>query len=98
MVERFFLAVPWGCLRFVIVVFSDHTHLLYFIPYTTAASHLKYVEKQQRKQENNSRIVMNLFVSEMETKHISVRLPSSSLSCLLQINSSQMDKNIESCA
>ena len=22
-----FLAVPWGCLRFVIVVFSDHTHL-----------------------------------------------------------------------
>ena len=28
MVERFFLAVPWGCLRFVIVVFPDHTHLL----------------------------------------------------------------------
>ena len=23
-----FLAVPWGCLRFVIVVFPDHTHLL----------------------------------------------------------------------
>ena len=31
MVERLFLAVPWGCLRFVIVVFPDHTHLLYFI-------------------------------------------------------------------
>ena len=29
MVERLFLAVPWGCLRFVIVVFSDHTHLLF---------------------------------------------------------------------
>ena len=29
MVERLFLAVPWGCLRFVIVVFPDHTHLLY---------------------------------------------------------------------
>ena len=29
MVERLFLAVPWGCLRFVIVVFSDHTH--YFL-------------------------------------------------------------------
>ena len=28
MVERLFLAVPWGCLRFVIVVFPDHTHLL----------------------------------------------------------------------
>ena len=30
MVERLFLAVPWGCLRFVIVVFSDHTHLLFY--------------------------------------------------------------------
>ena len=28
MVERLFLAVPWGCLRFV--VFPDHTHLLFF--------------------------------------------------------------------
>ena len=31
MVGRLFLAVPWGCLRFVIVVFPDHTHLLFFI-------------------------------------------------------------------
>ena len=30
MVERLFLAVPWGCLQFVIVVFPDHTHLLFF--------------------------------------------------------------------
>ena len=29
MVEWLFLAVPLGCLRFVIVVFSDHTH--YFL-------------------------------------------------------------------
>ena len=29
MVERLFLAVPWGCLRFVIVAFPDHTHLLF---------------------------------------------------------------------
>ena len=28
MVDWLFLAVPWGCLRFVIVVFPDHTHLL----------------------------------------------------------------------
>ena len=27
-VERLFLAVPRGCLQFVIVVFPDHTHLL----------------------------------------------------------------------
>ena len=31
MVEWLFLAVPWGCLRFVIVVFPDHTHLLFMI-------------------------------------------------------------------
>ena len=31
MVERLFLAVPWGYLRFVIVVFPDHTHLLFLI-------------------------------------------------------------------
>ena len=30
MVERLFLAVPQGCLWFVIVVFPDHTHLLFF--------------------------------------------------------------------
>ena len=29
MVERLFLMVPWGCLQFVIVVFPDHTHLLF---------------------------------------------------------------------
>ena len=29
MVEWLFLAVSWGCLLFVIVVFSDHTHLLF---------------------------------------------------------------------
>ena len=29
MVEWLFLAVPWGCLRFVIVVFPNHTHLLF---------------------------------------------------------------------
>ena len=29
MVEWLFLAVPWGCLRFVIVVFPDHTQQLF---------------------------------------------------------------------
>ena len=33
MVERLFLAVPRGCLQFVIVVFPDHTHLLFFSRY-----------------------------------------------------------------
>ena len=31
MVEWLFLAVPRGCLQFVIVVFSDHTHLLFLV-------------------------------------------------------------------
>ena len=31
-VGRLFLAVPWGCLRFVIVVCPDHTHLLFINP------------------------------------------------------------------
>ena len=29
MIERLFLAVSRGCLQFVIVVFPDHTHLLF---------------------------------------------------------------------
>ena len=34
MVERLFLAVPRGCLQFVIVVFPDHTHLLFLVKLT----------------------------------------------------------------
>ena len=33
-VEWLFLAVSWGRLRFVIVVFPDHTHSLFLICYT----------------------------------------------------------------
>ena len=33
MVEPLFLAVPRGCLQFVIVVFPDHTHLLFLLYY-----------------------------------------------------------------
>ena len=40
MVERLFLAVPQGCLRFVIVVFPGHTHLLFFI-----CTLLKFVQR-----------------------------------------------------
>ena len=34
MVERLFLAVPRGCLQFVIVVLPDHTHLLFLVDET----------------------------------------------------------------
>ena len=31
LVERLFLAARWGCVRFVIVVFPNHTHLLFLM-------------------------------------------------------------------
>ena len=34
MVERLLLAVPQGCLQFVIVVFPEHTHLLFYMRMT----------------------------------------------------------------
>ena len=43
MVERLFLAVPQGCLRFVIVVFPDHTHLLFMIPKLSSGLFLNYM-------------------------------------------------------
>ena len=33
-----FLAVPWVCLQYVIVVFPDHTHLLFFFSNNDAVS------------------------------------------------------------
>ena len=42
MVERLFLAMPQGCLQFVIVVFPDHTHLL-FLQYKCLVLILKIV-------------------------------------------------------
>ena len=35
MVERIFLAMPRGCLQFVIVVFPDHTHVLFLVEILT---------------------------------------------------------------
>ena len=43
MVERLFLAVPRGCLQFVIVVFPDHTHLLFFIRLVASPAHTRKV-------------------------------------------------------
>ena len=38
MVEQLFLPAPRGCLRFVIVVFPDHAHLLFLIPHNKMAT------------------------------------------------------------
>ena len=43
MVERLFLTVPLGCLQFVIVVFPDHTHLLFLeFRYQVIVSSIKF--------------------------------------------------------
>ena len=44
MVERLFLAVPRGCMQFVIVVFPDHTHLL-FLTYARNDLQLQILNK-----------------------------------------------------
>ena len=43
MVDQLFLTVPRGCLQFVIVVFPDHTHLLFLKPITLAKSTFSFV-------------------------------------------------------
>ena len=50
MVERLFLLVPWGCLWFVIVVFPDHTHLLFLVgfPAQSIANSLLTASCQKR--------------------------------------------------
>ena len=51
MVERLFLAVPRGCLQFVIVVFPDYTHLLFFLlaNYNLLPSCRAYLELQAQR-------------------------------------------------
>ena len=43
MVEWLFLVVPWGCLRFVIVVFPDRTHLLFLLQFIKGVVSLVFV-------------------------------------------------------
>ena len=45
LVERLFLAVQQGCQRFVIVVFPDHTHLLFFTDISFYFAHTKSILK-----------------------------------------------------
>ena len=45
MIERLFLAVPRGCLQFVIVVFPDHTHLLFITSVIDPDSIMCYPEQ-----------------------------------------------------
>ena len=47
MVQRLFLMLPRGCLRFVIVVFPDHTHLLFSRDEAHFIHKMTYCEKVQ---------------------------------------------------
>ena len=57
MVEQFFLAVLRGCLRFVIVVFPDHTHLLFFKKPIGHISNLSIEKNIFPKDLKNARVV-----------------------------------------
>ena len=48
-VLRLFLTVPWVCLQFVIVVFPDHTRLLFFIGHLVARKPDFVACEQQRR-------------------------------------------------
>ena len=41
-----FLAVPWVCLQFVIVVFPDHTHYFWYVAFFTSCENLQQKIKE----------------------------------------------------
>ena len=61
MVERLFLTVPRGCLQFVIVVFPDHTHLLFFTIFD--------IQKETKTEMSVKRLreLLNNYIQAMET-------------------------------
>ena len=67
MVEWLFLAVSWGCLRFVIVVFSDHTHLLFFYrrKMSVKIQELEDLLEQQRQRASNLEKAKNRLTAEL---------------------------------
>ena len=63
MVERLFLAVPRGCLQFVIVVLPDHTHLLFL------TSHLNKIIKYKNMHFFTRRDMFNASFFTIISKH-----------------------------
>ena len=66
MAEWLFLAVPLGCLRFMIVVFPDHTYLLFFGG--GAESKIQYYVAYQIKGNDacSNMVTNNLVISELK--------------------------------
>ena len=67
MVERLFLAVPQGCLQFVIVVFPDHTHLLFL---GSLSGDWKLQQRARAATERQDRYLWNL---ALRNRHVTAR-------------------------
>ena len=63
MVEWLFQAVPWGCLRFVIVVFPDHTHSLFSLTYTLRFKNIKVLQNPVSEEHRHQEIFFLLFLN-----------------------------------
>ena len=55
-VERLFLAVPRGCLQLVIVVYPDHTHLLFLKVSKGAKTRNRYNQVPHLIQDTNGKV------------------------------------------
>ena len=92
MVERLFLAVPRGCLQFVIVVFPDHTHLLFFIYIGTQ---LMYCVKEKKTYCLSSIRICHTFLQEIKAlvfiMVLRIRRPNESY---CNINCSKLGKRV----
>ena len=85
MVERLFIAVPGRCLQFVIVVFPDHTHLLFFLSQENYPT-LKPASSKNKRQQPDS---------EDETEASTI-FTSDNFPRFLVIKSEEEDKSITS--
>ena len=74
MVERLFFAVPQGCLRFVIVVIPDHTHLLFLVGLAVAKIFL-FSEYVHVAYQRSSRDKAYIFPGLHDYKHQIFKLP-----------------------
>ena len=59
MVERLFLTVPRGCLQFVIVVFPDHTHLLFLVVQTKRSLTSSFLHLINRESYMSAHVLLN---------------------------------------
>ena len=60
-VERLFLTVPRGCLQFVIVVFPDHTHLLFLDLYLSISNDIVSTKIYDKRDDIDLKLSISLF-------------------------------------